>query len=190
MSANPQDYHTPQEYFEREKTSNIRHEYINGEIVAMAGGTKNHDRICGNVFASFHQQTRRKTCETFTGNIAVRVNASNFFYPDVSMACGESLFDKNNLLLNPILIIEVLSPSTEKFDRGAKFDGYRGMSSLNDYLIISQDKVSVQHFQRESNEFWKFRDYRQLTDVIILSSVNCTLALVDVYEGVTFDKEE
>lgn len=154
-------YITPEEYLERERLAETKSEYYNGVIVAMAGASPEHVRITGNVYAGFHVQLAGTSCEPFMSDMRVRVPACNrYFYPDVSVACGGSEFEVRSgvrSLLNPRLVVEVLSESTEKTDRGDKFVCYQTLDSLQTYILIAQDKPQVEVFTRQPDYTWVYR---------------------------------
>jgi Uma2 family endonuclease len=174
-----------------ERASDIKHEFYQGEIFAMAGASREHDRIAGNTFASLHAQLRKRPCDIYSSDVRVRVNAAGLYtYPDISIVCGEAQFttDKPDTLLNPTLIVEVLSPSTEGYDRGKKFQLYRALTSLQEYVLISQDQARIERYMRQSSDHpWLFTDHAGLDAALELPSIGCRLALADVYEKVTFE---
>jgi len=196
MSAMPRiitsEHMTPEEYLEFERASDIKHEYYGGEIRAMSGGTHEHIVITLNTGASLLAQLRGRPCFTYTSEMKVRIEAKNsFFYPDIAVACGDLQFVDNwrDMIRNPMLVIEVLSPSTESEDRGEKFQHYRELGSLQEYVLIAQDKPYIERFLRQEGGVWQFSDAQGLDAVMELSSIGCTLKLADVYERVTFEAE-
>jgi Uma2 family endonuclease len=192
MSALPKNFMTPEEYLKFERQSDIKHEYLDGEIFAMSGASEPHNVIVGNTFASLHAQFRKRPCRVYMGDMRVRVPGTSFYtYPDLTAVCGERQFEDDVLdtLINPTVIIEVLSPSTESYNRGKKFQLYRKIGSLQEYLLIAQDSVRVEHFVRQG-EAWVFTDASSRDAIVTLPSIDCTLALDDVYENLTFDDEE
>jgi len=189
MAAQPKHKWTQEEYLAFERTSETRHEYLDGEIYDMSGASVAHNRIAGNTFASLHSQISDRPCDVFQNDMRLKVTAARLYtYPDVIVVCGEPQLsdDKLDTLLNPTVIIEVLSPSTESYDRGMKFQGYRTLDSLQEYLLISQEKVSIEHYVRKGDQ-WVLSDAVRLEDVVQLSSIDCRLALADVYKKVTFE---
>lgn len=143
--ANPQ--YTPQQYLAMERESQQKNEYVNGEIFAMDGASDRHNLIVGNVFASLHNQMKGKPCKVYSSDMRVKISSIGMYtYPDIVALCGETGFDdeQRDTLLNPTVIIEVLSKSTEGYDRGEKFAHYRKMDSLKEYALISQDKMSIE----------------------------------------------
>jgi Uma2 family endonuclease len=188
MATEPNPRFTPEEYLVRERQSESRSEYLDGEIFAMSGASRRHNRIVLNVAFSLDQQLKGKNCEVFASEMRVRVRvpATDLYtYPDVVVACGEPQFEDAELdtLLNPILIVEVLSKSTEGYDRGAKFEHYRTLPSLSEYLLVAQDRVHVEHWGRETDR-WYLTETNDLGASLELPSIGCTLALSDVYDRV------
>lgn len=182
-----------EEYLRREREAEERHEYDNGRISAMAGESPNHSRVCVNVTGEARARLKGKTCEAFSSNMKVCVSvAGKFYYPDLSVVCGEAKYhDKErDALLNPKVIIEVLSPSTEKYDRSVKFQAYQQIESLTDFLLISQDKPLVEHFERQSGGQWLYTAHRELAAVVQLPSIDCQLPLAEIYDRVEFPPEE
>jgi Uma2 family endonuclease len=185
MSAIPKQRYTPEEYLAIERNAEYKSEYLNGEIFAMSGASRKHNLISGNVYAALHGQLRKRKCEIYTGDMLVMVNDTGLYtYPDIAIVCDAPRFDDDmfDILLNPQVIIEVLSKSTESYDRGAKFAHYRTIDSLSDYLLISQDKLLVEHYIRHEKKSWLLSEYVSLEDVIRISSVGCELAIADMYE--------
>ena len=188
MAINPQTKLTPAEYlaFERAQ-SDAKHEYLDGEISMMAGASLEHNRIVGNTFVSLHAQLRQSICSIFASDMRVKVPATGLYtYPDISALCGEPQLedDEADILLNPSLIIEVLSPSTEAYDRGARFDHYRSIESLQTYVLIAQDRAQIELFQRQDTGHWLLSVVKGLAASVSLVTIGCELALADVYERV------
>lgn len=190
MSALPKTIMTPEEYLAFERIHEVKHEYVQGEIFAMTGASWNHNRIVANALASLHMQIRRGPCNICPSDMRVKSSPRNYHYPDVVVVCGDPQFEGNEFdtLLNPTVIIEVLSPSTEAYDRGKKFEFYRALPSLQEYLLIAQDRVSIDHYVRREGQWW-LTSANRLEDTITLPSIDCTLALADVYEKIAFDGE-
>jgi Uma2 family endonuclease len=192
MSAIPKQRFTEAEYLALESNSEIKHEYFHGEIFAMSGTSPEHDRIFGNVFINLGVQLRGKTCEPFSSDMRVRINSRIYTYPDISVVCGEAEFTPDNppSLTNPTLIIEILSPSTESYDRGTKFQNYQTLESLQEYVLIAQDKARIETFTRNAENAWVFKQALGLEAAIDLTSIQCRLALADVYERITLPEEQ
>lgn len=192
MSALPQLARlTHAEYFALEQAGDLKHEYVDGYVYAMAGGSEAHNLITANVLAAFHGG-RPPGCRVYTSDMLVHVaELDKFFYPDVVVTCGERLFLPDApiaTLLNPTLIVEVLSPSTELYDRTTKFDAYRRLESLRDYVLVTQHAPQIGVFSRSEGESWIFREATGLDAGLHLPSLALTLALTDAYTDVDFDE--
>lgn len=186
MATEPRPRFTPDEYLALERPSESKSEYLRGEIFAMTGASRRHNRIVLNIALTLDPQLRGKGCEVFANDMRVRVpDADLYTYPDVVVACGEPRFEDDELdtLLNPVLIVEVLSPSTRDYDRGTKFSYYRTLPSFSEYLVVSQDKVHVEHSVREADR-WVLTETDDPAKTLELPSIGCTLALSDVYDRV------
>lgn len=190
MSALPKTRWSEAEYLAFERESEIKHEFIAGEIVMMSGASRRHNVITVNTVTSLNNQLRERACEIYAADMRVRVNRSSYFYPDVAVVCGEPQFTDAavDTLVNPVLIIEVLSPSTEKTDRGRKFRDYRTLESLHVYVLIDQESATIECYTRIDSQ-WVLTEARGLDAVLDLPAVGCTLALADVYNKVTFETE-
>lgn len=185
MSAPSKTFVTPEEYLAKERVAESRSEYRAGEIVAMSGASRSHNLVVVNVVSSLHQQLRSRPCEVFATDMRVKVSAAGLYaYPDIAVACGEIKFDdaQKDTLTNPILLIEVLSQSTEAYDRGMKFEQYRKLESLREYVLISQEKPHVEVFTRQEDGHWLFAEAEGIQDSIELQSIGCRLELSDTYE--------
>jgi Uma2 family endonuclease len=179
-------YYTPDEYLALERHAEFKSEYLDGRIVAMTGATAVHNRITGAVYAGLRSRLRGRACDTFISDMRVQIGGGRrYTYPDVVAVCGESLFMDGTLdtLTNPVLIVEVLSPSTEAYDRGEKFLHYRAIESLQEYVLVAQDRVLVERFVR-SGEFWTLSTVTDLDASLELASVECAIPLREVYENV------
>lgn len=189
MSALPKRKLTVEEYFAIERESEIRYEFIDGEIYAMSGGSRSHERIISTVNGILENQFSDGRCEPFPSNMRIKVSARKFFYADLSVACGASLFSKEgglDHLLNPTLIVEVLSPSTEEYDRHDKFTSYKALDSLREYVLIAQHKPRIEVFTRQSGNRWLYTVAQGLESSIPLESIGLTLNLSEVYRRVDF----
>lgn len=190
MVANLTHTYTLDEYFELERNSEERHEFWDGEIFCMSGGSVMHERIIRDTLVHLTAQLAGRECEAFTSNMRVKVpSMPPYRYPDVSALCGEAEFEKIggvDALVNPTLIIEVLSASTEAYDRGEKFRRYKSIPSFSEYLLIAQDHAHVTQISRREDEEWIYRDFSELEASVALSSMNCELSLGDIYRNVTF----
>ena len=188
-----QAYFTPEEYITLERKAipdadTVRSEYVNGEIIAMSGASFAHNLITMNISARLHDRLRDSGCVVFANEMRVSIpSANSYFYPDVGVVCGEPRFEDNvfDTLLNPIVIVEVLSPSTEAYDRGEKFSHYRQLQSLQEYILVSQDKVHVDHYVRQTAQ-WILTDFQELEQHLPLTSIQCELILQEIYGNVPF----
>src|SRR6266446_4681156 len=187
MSQQIIPYISPEEYLRLERQSEYKSEYVNGEIFAMTGASRKHNLVAGNIFRELSQQLKSRQCEAYVGDMRVKVTATGLYtYPDVVVVCGEPKFEDEHLdiLLNPTVLVEVLSKSTERYDRIAKSSYYRTLDSLAEHLLVAQDKVRLEQYSRQSDRQWLLLDYRTLEDVVGLQSIDCSLALRDVYDKV------
>jgi Uma2 family endonuclease len=187
MTAQPKQFMTTEQYLIFERQSETKHEYLSGEILAMAGASAAHNIITGNILASLHNQLRQQNCTIFPSDMRLRLFQQNaYVYPDIMVICGSIEFDdaEQDTVLNPILIVEVLSPSTEQYDRGKKSQYYRMIPSLQEYLLIAQDELYIEHFIRYSEHQWLFSEATQDRRMLQLSSINCSLIIDDVYNKV------
>ena len=171
------------EYLEREAKSEVKHEYVNGEIFAMAGGTIEHSRLSVNVAAELRGALRGKPCNVFNTDLRHRVLATGLAtYPDVSVVCGKAQRDPqdDHAVTNPVLLAEVLSDSTESYDRNEKWAHYRRIPSLRDYLLVSQYERRIEHYHRNEDGTWTLRDARP-GDVIDVAAIGVRLSVDDIY---------
>lgn len=183
---------TPEQYLELEREAEERHEYLDGLIYLMSGGSLKHSSICVNVSGELRQLLKGKPCRVLEANMKVGTEKSSLFsYPDVSVVCGKPTFhDKHqDVLTNPTAIIEVLSPSTERFDRGRKFARYQSIESFTDYVLIAQDEPRVEHFARQANGTWILTVATDLKSAIKIPSIACRLKLAEVYERIEFEPD-
>ena len=156
---------TEAEYLAFERDSEVKHEFIDGEIYAMSGASRNHNLIVSSTIAALYVQLRGKGCETYPSDMKVRTpSTGSYAYPDITVICGEAQFDENqrDILLNPTVIIEVLSPNTERYDRGKKFQHYRELESLQEYILIAQDSPHIERFVRQESGLWQLSEARGL----------------------------
>ena len=189
MSSIPKHYYTPDEYLERECLADYKSEIFAGEIFAMAGASRTHNLIFGNASASLTTQLRNRPCEVYANDMRVQVDgARQYSYPDVVVVYGQPQFrdGREDTLSNPVVIVEVLSPSTEANDRGEKFMRYRQTPSLTDYVLLSQYVRHVEHFVEQPDGSWRMTEANG-EDAILLSSIGCVLLLADAYNKVTLE---
>ncbi len=190
MSIAPQRRYTEAEYLAIERDVETKHEFYRGEIFAMSGASRQHNRITVNVSAILHEQLKNRSCEHYANDMRVKVESTRLYaYPDVVITCHEPRFlDKEvDTLLNPQVIIEVLSDSTEKYDRGKKFELYRHIPTLREYILVSQDHAHVDRFALNEQGQWVLNDATGLEASIELTAIDCRLPLVEVYAKVEFE---
>lgn len=188
MSSNPKPYISPEEYLQLERKAEFKSEYFRGEVFAMAGASRNHGRILANVLAGIHRQLRQTNCNAYASDLRVSVSASGLYtYPDVVVTCGEEKLIDGDTLTNPVLIIEVLSPSTQDYDRGQKFQLYRNLPSLVEYMTVAQDSVHVEHYRSQGNGKWLLEETDELSSGIAFGCIPAQLTVADIYEKVTFE---
>ncbi|MBC8161233.1 MAG: Uma2 family endonuclease [Roseiflexaceae bacterium] len=192
MNAQRASAYSAQDYLMYERAGADRHEYIAGAVYAMAGGSEQHNLIVGNVYASLHAQLRRRQCTVYPSDMRVLIPAiPRYTYPDISTVCGTAQFEdgRRDTLLNPSIIIEVLSPSTEKHDRGVKFKHYWSVPSIQEYILIDQETYRLERFARHPDEpqIYLFEVYTEPQDQVYLAAIDCTVLLADIYEKVTFE---
>ncbi len=192
MSAIPKTKLTSAEYLEFERKSEERHEYFDGEIFAMSGAKRNHNKITTNLSGLVWQHLKGKNCENYSNDMRVFVPETGLYtYPDLVIVCGEPIFqdDVFDTLLNPILLIEVLSDSTEGYDRGKKFQHYRSIESLQEYILVSQNEARVEKYVRHGDGFWLLSEAVGIDSEIEFSSIECKIALAEVYDKIDFAAE-
>ncbi len=185
MATDPQQRLTIEDYLAFERQSEIRHDYLDGEVFAMTGASRAHNLIAGNIFGEIWSQLRRRPCEAYKEGMRVRTPAGLFTYPDVAVVCGDPRFDDTHFdtLLNPTLLVEVLSPSTEAYDRRTKAIQYRSIPSLSEVILVAQDQIRIEHYARQGDD-WLRQDLDDLEQRLEMPAIGCTLLLGDVYERV------
>jgi Uma2 family endonuclease len=176
---------TVAEYLAFEEKSKRKHEFMDGEIFAMAGVKRNHSTISQNISRRAGNQLEDKPCKVHGSDIKIRIREGHYVYPDVSVVCDEIDFDSNNTtLLNPIVVFEVLSKSTEARDRGDKREDYLNLESLRDYVMIAQNRVRVEHYSKIQKGKWTFEVLENIEDVLVLDSIECQISLKNIYSKV------
>jgi Uma2 family endonuclease len=187
MSSQPKTYITPEEYLTIERKAEYKSEYVNGEMFAMAGVSERHVLIVTNIVVELGGQLRRRPCTVYSTDLRLRVSPTGLYtYPDVVVVCGQARFadDQKDTLLNPTLIIEVLSDSTKDYDRGGKFQHYRTLASLTEYVLVSQETCHVERYVRQPENRWLLSETNEVKDTIHLSAIECDLVLAEVYDKV------
>jgi Uma2 family endonuclease len=180
-------YVAPEDYLVMERVSPVKHEYLDGEIFQMAGTSLEHATISSNINASLNIQFKKRQCRSVQSDLRVHVPATGLYtYPDVVAVCGEPQMADSHLdiLLNPILIVEVLSPSTKDYDMGAKFNHYRTIESLKEYVLVWQDKKRAARYTKRDDASWVLTDFIGDDAVVELISIECSLSMEDIYDKV------
>jgi Uma2 family endonuclease len=186
MASDPRPRVSPEDYLAMERRSETRSEYLDGEIFAMTGASERHNLLAGNLYTAFRAQLRPRGCRVYVSDMRVKISATGLYtYPDVIVVCGTPQFESAEVdtLLNPQVIVEILSKSTEDYDRGTKFVHYRSLPSLAEYLLVAQDRVHVEHHLRQ-NEGWLLTETDRLEDLLELPSVGARLDVAEVYDGI------
>jgi Uma2 family endonuclease len=189
MSTVPQHYITAEEYLHRERKAEFRSEYFRGEMFAMAGASANHNLIVLNAGSSLREQLKKKPCRVYPSDLRLRIEATGLYtYPDLSVVCGEPQLesDAGDVLLNPVVLVEVLSDSTEAYDRGKKFEHYRTIPSLMHYLLIAQDRHSIDCFSRMPGDSWSLTSCQGLEGKLAIDAIDSELLAAEVYDKVVF----
>lgn len=189
--AAPRKRWTIQEYYRLENDASERHEFDDGEILAMSGGSATHALIMANVSAELHQRLRGRPCRPYSSDLRVRVAGHpRVVYPDVTVIRGKPETDPDDpaghAVLNPRVVVEVMSPSTRTYDRTVKFDAYRRIESLQEYILVEQDEPRVESFLRQEDGAWSFESAAGTDAVLRVRSLELELPLAELYAGVTF----
>jgi Uma2 family endonuclease len=182
-------YFTPEEYFAWEEQQLEKHELIDGRVYAMTGGTKNHSEIAGNFLAIIKPHLRGRGCKTYNSDCRVNIlNTSNYIYPDLSVTCDSKDNSSTQYITYPCLIVEVLSNSTEAYDRGKKFEKYRRNPNLIDYVLVSSEEMAIDIYHKKDTGEWVILSYR-LGDIVELKSINLSLPIEQFYEEIVFETQ-
>ena len=180
---------TPDAYFEMEETSEYKSDYYAGELFAMTGASVNHSLVVSNVLTAFNNALRNSDCYVFPSDMKVELErAQHYVYPDISVVCGGIKYaaNRNDVISNPVVIIEILSESTKDYDRGTKFQAYRKVFSLRDYILIDQDMVHVEYFYKNESGFWTLEEFDNPNDCLSVKSIHTELSLKDIYYRIEF----
>jgi Uma2 family endonuclease len=191
VASNPITKVTAEEYLALDRAAEFRSEFLNGEIIAMSGGSMRHSGLKVNLYGEVRSALRGTSCRVFDSDLRVRVSSQMYTYPDLTVVCGKPLpADKReDILLNPTVIFEVLSPSTEYYDRGVKFRRYREIESLTDYILVDQDQIRIEQFTRGDANTWTLHDYQRADEVLVIAAIGVSLPLSSIYEGIEFPPE-
>jgi Uma2 family endonuclease len=188
VSTQPKIFFTPEQYLEIERSAEFKSEYLNGEMFAMAGAPEAHSLLLVNLLGEIGGQLRSRSCRTYPNDMRVRVRSGLFTYPDVTVVCAEPQFldGRRDTLLNPELIVEVLSPTTEAYDRGRKFEHYQSLPSFREYLLLASDRVHADLYTRQPDDRWLLTSADAVEDTLAIDSVGVRLRLADLYDKVEF----
>jgi Uma2 family endonuclease len=181
---------TEEEYLRFEKDSLEKHEYFRGEIFAKAGASPRHNVIFSNLFIGLGMQLKGKPCKPYSSDLRIHIPENTLYtYPDISIICGEIVFAKTDAdtAILPTLLIEILSPSTKDYDRGGKFRLYRDIPTLKEYIVIDSESISVEAHRINPQGNWELKDYNSIDDILIISIINVSLPLKEIYEGAKID---
>jgi Uma2 family endonuclease len=189
VSTLPKNNLTPEQYLEIERQAEFKSEYYRGEMFAKAGASVAHNVIVGNMVGELRQNLRSNPCTVLPSDMRVHIKGTDLYtYPDAVVFCGQPqlLDNKSDTLLNPTLIVEVLSPSTEAFDRGRKFEHYSSIETLTSYLMVASDRIHADQYTRQPGGAWLRKSYSTLEETIDLATIGCTLSMTELYAKVEF----
>jgi Uma2 family endonuclease len=193
MALQPQALLSPEEYLAIERQAACKSEYVAGEMFAMAGASRRHNLIVANVIRVLSNQLLESACNVYPSNMRLKIRKTGrYTYPDVVVACADEQFEdeQDDTLLNPVVIIEVLSESTEAYDRGKKFEDYQSIESFTEYLLIAQDHHSIERYVRQDEKHWTYAAFHSLEEVVPLSTIGCQLILKDIYVRVDVSQHQ
>lgn len=188
MATHPVTKVSAEEYLALDRAAQFRSEFLDGEIVAMSGGSARHAILQINLAGELRAALRDTPCQAFSSDLRVRVSPRMYVYPDLTVACGKPTLadERQDILLNPKVIFEILSPSTEAYDRGIKLRHYRSIESLQDYILVSQDQIHIEQYTRGESNVWTFRDYQSTDETLLIPSIGVSLSLARIYERIEF----
>jgi len=188
MASNPVAKVTEEQYLALDRAAEIRSEFLDGEMFAMAGASLEHLRLQQNISSGLDLVLRGKGCEVFGSDMRVRVSHRMYVYPDVTVVCGNPMLadDRRDILVNPTVLFEVLSPSTQTYDRAVKSQRYRTIESLREYVVVAQDQVLVEHYVRQNDNTWNLQDLTSLDQELKLASIGASLTLRRIYDRIEF----
>lgn len=182
------NYISPEEYLERERAAADKHEYYDGEIYAMSGASANHNVVYANTFGEIFYRLKGKDCRPFGSDLRIHIPKNTLYtYPDISIICGELKLtdDKFDTVTNPTVIIEILSQSTRNYDRIEKFSLYRDIETLQEYILMDSQKIHIEKYIRNADNTWQLTDYNSIQDTLRISTVNISLPMEDIYQGLS-----
>lgn len=177
---------TEEQYLAMERAAEFKSEYFDGEMFAMSGASMQHGRLQRNLIVEITNALRGKQCEVFGSDLRVRVSGKMYTYPDLIVVCGKPILadDEHDVLLNPAVIFEVLSPTPEKYDRGLKLQNYRTVQTLQEYILVDQNQIRIEQYTRQDNRVWTLRDYQSPDETVTLASIAVSLSLDKIYDRV------
>jgi Uma2 family endonuclease len=186
VASNPVTKVTEEQYLAIERAAEFRSEFLDGEMFAMSGGSMEHASIQTNILVELSLALRGTPCRAFGPDLRIKVSSRMYTYPDVSVVCGKPLLadEHEDNLLNPVVIVEVLSPSTEKYDRGLKFQQHRTIASLRDYILIDQGQMRIEQYTRQPDDTWSLRDYQRPEQELKIDSIGASIPLQRIYDRV------
>lgn len=189
MATQPKPFITPQQYLEIERNAEYKSEYISGDMIAMSGASYKHGIIVLNLASRIKQTLKGKPCDTLAGDIRVRATTTSYLYPDIVLMCGYPEFEDANVdtLLNPLAVVEVLSKSTEAYDRGEKFFLYRQIESLQVYILVSQEKHHIEWYIKQTDDQWLLSEVKDIDSILNIPRLDIQIPLSDIYERVSFE---
>ena len=193
MQVTEQRYYSPEEYLALEEVADYKSEYIDGEIYPMAGGSVNHNQIAGNFYAELNFAFKKLDYQVYMGDVRLWIPKRRIYtYPDIMVVVGEPEYynHRTDTIMNPKVILEVLSKSTQGYDKSEKFDYYRSIPTVEEYILIHQNKVYVEQFYQTGKKRWSFREYDTEDEAVALNSVPFQISLADVYNKVKFEEIE
>lgn len=193
MTLQTQPRYTFEDYLAAERQAEVRHEYVDGQVFGMVGASENHNIIVANLTALLVTQMKGRPCRVYANDMKVRIDMEDACkYPDITALCGDREFfdERRDVLLNPSLVIEVLSESTEAYDRGEKFALYRRLPGLREYVLVSQERCRLELYVKQADSGWLLKEYNEDDDKVALASIDCALVLRDVYDKVELGRKE
>ena len=191
MATVPKSYISHQQYLAQERMAKFKSQYFGGEMFAMAGGSREHNLIVANIVRELGNELKDRRCEVYASDMRVKVSKSGLYtYPDTSVVCDTPEFedDQFDTLVNPKLLFEVLSESTESYDRGGKFRQYREIDSLKEYVMVSQDRVSVECYLRQAGDRWLLKEIQSIEESVTFDSIQVTIPLAELYRNISFEE--
>jgi Uma2 family endonuclease len=191
MASNAVTKITEEQYLALDRAAEFRSEFLDGDMIAMSGGSMRHSALQINLAGEVRLALRGTACRAFNTDLRVRVSPSMYTYPDLTIVCGKPLAadGRQDILLNPTVIFEVLSPTTEYYDRGLKFRRYREIETLTDYILVDQDQTRIEQFTRGQANTWTLHDYQRQDEALLIPSIGVSLPLAAIYEGIEFPSE-